>query len=1207
MNFVIETALRLRWVVLLLTVGVVAWGVWAFWQQSIDAYPDISSQMVQIITLFPGRAPEEVERQVTIPVENAMLGVPKVENVRSRTIFGLSVVQMTFEEGTDGYWARQRVTEKLGDISLPDGVTPTLGPFATAYGEIFRYQLVADGTMDLIQLRTLNDWVVTKRLRRVPGVAEVANFGGFEKQYAVIFDQAKLKRYGLTFGDIEDAIKKNNLAGGGSVVSRGSMSMVVRGKGQLETLDQMQEIFIKSISGTPIFLKDLATVSIDTKVPNGIFSKDYQDPSVQGIVLMRKGENPSDVLKRVQKAVEELNASVMPKGQKGPDGKEKLAVEVVSYYDRTILIEATLHTVIHSVSLGITLVVLVLVFFLGRPSMALLVALTIPFALLFAMVLMYLTGIPIGLLSIGAIDFGIIADGGVIMAENIARRLGESGRRDVRGVLAIIRGAALDMQRPVFISVMLIMVAFLPLLSLTHIEGLLFRPMAMTILFALSGALIFALIIVPVLATFFFRRGYTEWENPVLHWIKGPYVRIVRFTLGMRYIVATVSIAALAIVLFVIVPRLGTEFLPYLDEGVLWVRASFPEGTSLEQTNEYGKRLREIALDFEDIKFAVVQVGRNDDGTDPFPPSRIEMMIGPKPLERWKQFRTKAELVNALGNRYREEFPTTRFNFTQPIIDSVTEDTNGTSANLAVEFTGPDSDVLLKLARETQTLLKDLRGATDVNIEQEGPQPQLVIKADRTLCARYNVRVEDVMKLVNMAIGGEPVSTLYEQEKRFEIVARLDKASRKSPEAIGRLPVYTQDGVPIPLAQVASIQVIDGQTLIARGDGKRRMTVRCDIVGRDQGGFVAEAQERFKKDIKPNMGPGYDEKWLGMFENLERAYNHFLVLIPTTIAIIFIVLVVSFGSFRAGVILLLPIPFAFASGAVALYVRNMNLNVSTGVGFATLFGIAMMDGILMFKGITKYRLQGATLEEAIIHGRVDRLRPGLMTSLVAILGLLPASLATSLGSDVQRPLATVIIWGLAGSTLFTLLVTPVFYRIFVPPLPEAPTTVSTEPVEPLPDVSALEILGLVEYLLKHKEQDNVVRIAEQTNREFAHLVFIVKAAEMLGFVETALQMVILTEAGKRFAEGTPEERKTLWREQLLTLRLFQEVYGVLERQPDRSVESDFVLETIVTRMPYENYEKVFNTFIRWARFGELFVYDDTTHRLSLPPSAPTSG
>jgi len=1086
------------------------------------------------------------------------------------------------------YWARQRVTEQLGNITLPDGVQPQLGAPDTAYGEIYRYELVSNGTHDLIDLRTINDWGVIRRLLRAAGVAEVANFGGYQKQFAVTFNQAQLNRYGLALGDVEDAITKNNAAGGGSVVSRGSMSMVVRGKGQIENLEQIQNIFVKSIGGTPVYLKDMASVTIDTKVPNGIFSKDYQEPSVQGIVTMRKGENPSQVLARVQDAVKELNETEMPPG-----------VRIVSYYDRTHLIEATLHTVTHSVSMGITLVVLVLVFFLGRPSMALLVAMTIPFALVFALVLLYLTKIPIGLLSIGAIDFGIIVDGAVIMAENIARRLGESGRHDARGALAIIRGAALDMQRPVFISVSLIMVAFLPLLSLTRIEGLLFRPMALTILYALMGGLIYALILVPVLASFLFRHGYHEWENPLLRWFTPVYAWIIRALLKARWLVATASIAGLVLILTLLVPLLGTEFLPYLDEGVLWVRANFPEGTSLEQTSEYGRRLREIAMEFPDIKFAIVQAGRNDDGTDPFPPSRIEMMVGPRPRELWKQFHTKHELIAALGARYRGKFPTARFNFTQPIIDSVTEDTNGTSANLAVEFSGPDSRVLLGLARQTIELLKRVRGATDVSIEQEGPQPQLVIQPDRALCARYNVRIEDVMKLVNMAIGGEPVSTLYEGERRFDIVARLDKQSRKSPNAIGRLPVYTGDGVPIPLAQVATIEVRDGQTLVARVDGRRCMTVRCDIVGRDQGGFVHEAQESFGREI--TLPTGYRVEWLGMFENLDRAYKHFMVLIPTTIAIIFLVLVVAYGSFRAAFILLLPIPFAFASGAVALYLRHMNLNVSTGVGFATLFGIAIMDGVLMFKGISKHRLEGASVDEAIIQGRIDRLRPGLMTSLVAILGLLPAALATSLGSDVQRPLATVIICGLSGSSLFTLFITPVFYRIFVPPLPESRPARGVPPglTEPLPDASATEVVGLLEHLHQRGDEEAVARFADATSREFARVVFIVKAAELLGFVSTPLHMVVLTPEGKHFVEATPDERKSLWREQLLTLRLFREVYDVFQRQPDRGVDSDFVLEMIVMSMPYENYERVFNTFIRWARFGGLFAYDETTQRISL--------
>lgn len=803
--------------------------------------------------------------------------------------------------------------------------------------------------------------------------------------------------------------------------------MVVRGRGQIENIRQIEFTFIKTVRGSPIYLKDLAHVRIDHLPPNGIFAKDDVDDSVAGIVLMRKGENPSQVLSRVQQAVQELNETELPDG-----------VRIVPYYDRSHLIEATLHTVTHSVSLGITLVVLVLIFFLGRPATALLVAMTIPFSLLSALVLMYLADIPIGLLSIGAIDFGILVDGSVIMAENIVKRLGAARSREPTVTREIIRSAAIDMQRPVFLAVFLIMVAFLPLLSLTRIEGLLFRPLAITILFALLGALLYSLFVVPVMATFLFRRGYSEWVNPTLNLIYPIYDRILRVLLAARWMVATVAIGGLMILSVYLVPRMGVEFLPHLDEGVIWVRANFPDGTSLQNTSAYGRRLREIAREFPDVDFAVVQTGRNDDGTDPFPPSRIEMMIGPRPQQQWEQFETKHELVAALGDRFRDEFPTTRFNFTQPIIDSVTEDANGTSADLAVEISGRDFDQLLDLANRTVDLLQEIHGSVDVSIEQEGPQPQLIIEPDRVLCARYNVRIDDVMHLVNMAIGGEPVGTLFDEERMFDIVARLSPEARRSPRAIGQLAVYTEDGVPIPLSQVATVEVVDGQTIIARQDGRRRITVRCDIVDRDQGGFVAEAQRRFAERI--DLPAGYRVEWLGMFENLDRAYHHFLLLIPMTVAIIFFVLIASFGSFRAVFVLMMPIPFAVASGALALYLRGMHLNISTGVGFATLIGIAMTDAILMFKGVTGYRLEGLPVDEAIVRGRLDRLRPGLMTTLTAIFGLLPASLATDLGSDVQRPLATVIVWGLTGSTLFTLFVTPVIYRIFLPPLRIEQTT-----------------------------------------------------------------------------------------------------------------------------------------------------------------------
>jgi cobalt-zinc-cadmium resistance protein CzcA len=873
-----------------------------------------------------------------------------------------------------------------------------------------------------MELRTLNEWVVIPRLLRVPGVADVSNFGGLAKQYSVTFHPVQLERYGLKLSDLVEALKTNNASAGGSVLTRGSMALVIRGAGALENAQQIENIFVKSVEGTPILLKDVATVEVDAMTPSGLYSKDERDESVEGIVLMRRGENPSRVLVALKEAIGEVNHSELPKG-----------VKIATFYDRQYLVDSTLHTVTHSVSLGITLVVLVLLLFLGRPATAALVAATIPFALLFALVLMYMTDIPIGLLSIGAIDFGIIVDGAVIMAENIARRLGDATRRGGRlQVLRVVLAAAHEVERPVFFSMLMVMAAYLPLLSLGSIEGLLFRPMALTMVFALAGALLFALFVVPVLAVIMFRRGYQEWENPLLALIRPAYVTTLRGLVNCRWLVVGCVLCALAVVGMRVVPKLGIEFLPYLDEGPIWVKANFPEGTSLRQTADFGNRIRQVVLECPDVKFASAQVGRTEAWTEPFPPSRIEMMIGPKPREECTQCKTKQELVAVLGKRLREEFPTTRFSFTQPIIDMVTQDTNGTSANLAVELSGPSSDVLLEMANHTQEMLRAVPGAQDANIEQEGPQAQLQIVPDRRLCARYNVRIEDVTNLINTALGGEPVGTLYEGDRRFDIVAKLDRATVASPQAIGRLLVHTVEGQPVPLIQVAKIDVVDGQTIIARQDGRRRLTVRCDIAGRDEGGFVAEVQRRFDAEIRPLMPDGYHVEWLGMFENLARSYNHFRLLIPATVAIIFLLLWATFQSMRAAMLVLAGIPFACIGGILALYVRDMHINVSTGVGFSALFGIALMDGVLMVRGISSLRERGAELQEAIVQGAILRLRPILITAIVAIFGLLPASMATGLGSDVQRPLATVIVWGLFSSTALTLCVLPALYAIFPP-------------------------------------------------------------------------------------------------------------------------------------------------------------------------------
>ncbi|HSZ57885.1 MAG TPA: CusA/CzcA family heavy metal efflux RND transporter [Tepidisphaeraceae bacterium] len=1009
-----------RLLVLSLMAGSIALGVWCFTQQKIDAYPDISAQMVELVTMYPGRAPEEVERQVTIPIELAMGNVPKVETIRSRTIFGLSVVDMEFEEGTEGYWARQRVSEALPNINLPAGITPQMQPYTTAYGEIYRYQIKSDGTHDLMELRTLNDWVIIRRLLRTPGVGDTANFGGFVKQYQVTLNPRKLEQYGIALGDVVNAVSSNNSASGGSVVRRGAESFVIRGVGTLADETDISHVFIKSVDGTPIYVRDVASVGLGYPQPSGIWAKDRNNESVEGIVVLRKGENPSETLKNIEAAVQDLNENVLPKG-----------VRIVPYYNRETLITNTLETVSHSVLIGITLVILVLLFFLGSPKMALLVALTIPFALLFAIILMYFTSIPIGLLSIGAIDFGIIVDAAVIIADQIAHRLGQvRGRLSRRAIRDAVLNAVDEVEHAVLFAMLIIIATYLPLLTLTQIEGLLFRPMAITLVFALLGALIFAMIAVPVLATLLFRNGMLDWENPLLRRFRPIYRQIVEFLLRWRWPVAAGALCLVTFIFLRIIPEIGTEFLPYMDEGVIWLRANMPDGMSLEQNAQYGNQIRDLILRFPDVQFAMTQAGRNDDGTDPFPPSREEYMIGPRPRAQWVQFKTKQELINAIGAKLRAQFPTVRLNFTQPIIDSVTEDTNGTSANLAIDYSGPDSAVLLDLCRQTVQRLRRIRGAVDANLEQEGPSTQLVITPNRALCARYNIKMDDVNTLINTALGGSPVTTLYEGERQFNVVVKFAQSYVNSADAIGRLPVFTADGISVPLSQVAKIELKDGQTLIARENDKRRMTVRCDIVGRDQGGFVREAQDVMAREVP--LPAGYNVAWLGMFENLTRARHHFAALVPITLLIVYVILSAAFGSQRAVFVVFLAVPFALVGGFLALYFRGMHLNVSTGVGFASLFGVAIMDGVVMIRRITQLRIDGMEIDDAILEGTQQRLRPILMASTVAILGLLPASLATGIGSDVQRPLATVIVWGLVSASILTLFVVPVMYRILAP-------------------------------------------------------------------------------------------------------------------------------------------------------------------------------
>jgi cobalt-zinc-cadmium resistance protein CzcA len=1018
----VAAAIKNRWLVLGLAGVVAGIGVWSFTRMNVDAYPDISGVEVELITTYPGRAAEDVEQQISIPLERAMASIPHAEVIRSRTIFGLSDVQIIFEPDVEDYWARQVVFEKIGNANLPSDAQSSMGPLATAYGEIYRYQLVSDkdhaAEQTPMELRTLNDWVITPRLLRAKGVVDVENFGGLGKQYAVHLDRNKLAQYGVKLQEVTAAIKANNSSGGGSLMERGSTSLVIRGIGRINDYKELENILIKNSNGTNVFIRDVGQVVVDHLPLTGIFGKDDNDNSVEGIVVMRRGANPSTTLDNIKEAVQELNKSILPQG-----------VTLVPFYDRTSLIQDTLHTVLHNTALGIILVVLILFIFLGDPKIAFIVALTIPGSLLVALLLMKLTGIPISLLSVGAIDFGIIVDGAIIISENIIRHLhdqADSGK-DVN-ISDTILQATEQVQKPMLFSMLIVIVAYLPLLSLQYIEGLLFRPMAITLCFALFGALLIALYLVPALSSVLFKKAQKEKENTFFDKLTRGYEKLLPLVLQNRLKVIGSVVILFIVVIVGVIPRLGTEFLPYMDEGVFWLRANFPEGISLQENAKYAHELRHFIHEFQEVSFVTSQTGRNDAGTDPFPTNRLEMMVGLKDRSDWKNFHSKLGLEAAIREKLAAEFPTTKFNLTQPIIDSVTEDTTGTSADLAVELVGPDLDELRRLAEKTVMALREVQGAVNVDIEQEGPQPQLQIKIDKNRMAQYQLSADTVNDVINTAVGGLPVSQIYEGERKFDILTKYAPEYVNTPERIGLLPAFNDQGEAIPLAQVADIRVRDGQTLIAREDGKRRITVRCDIRGRSQGDFVEAAKIKFHSSIQ--LPEGYSAEWLGMFENLERARNHFALLIPLTIFVIFLLLIITFRSFERAGLVLLTVPFSLIGGALALWIRHMHLSVSAGVGLTSLFGVATMHGVLMVSYINQlWDEKKCTLDEAITRGASLRLRPIVMTAIVAILGLLPASLATGIGSDVQRPIATVVVWGLFSSAFLTLFVIPALYRI----------------------------------------------------------------------------------------------------------------------------------------------------------------------------------
>ena len=1009
----VKTCFQRRGIVWLVFACVALYGVFSWKQLPIEAYPDIADVTSQIVTQVPGLGAEEIEQQITIPLERALLGTPGMHVLRSRSLFALSLITVVFEDGTDGYFARQRLQERMTAVALPYGATPGLDAYTSPTGEIYRYTLESK-TRNLRELSELQFWTVIPRLKKVRGVVDVANFGGLTTQFMLELEPSRLSQYGLTLQQIKDALTANNVNGGGSVIDRGEQSYVVRGVGLLRSLDDMGNVVVTSKNGVPVLVKDLGRLTYGNVERRGILGKDDNPDTIEGITLLLKDFNPSEALKGMHEAVRDLNEHLLPKD-----------VKVVPYMDRTSLIDATLHTVGSTLAEGMLLVTLVLLLFLGSPRAAAIVALTIPLALLIAFIFMHHFKIPANLLSLGAIDFGILVDGAVVLVENILRRREKDEDRPLSAQDAI--AATLQVARPIFFGMCVIVAAYLPLFAFQRIEYKLFSPMAYAVGAALAGALIVALTLIPALAWLAFRKPQRMFHNRPLEALTRRYAGLLERAVGKtRWVVATCVAAAIGLGL--LGATIGRDFLPYLDEGSLWLQVQMPPGITLDKAATMANELRRVTLEFPEVSYIVTQTGRNDDGTDYWTPSHIESSVGLHPYKEWKSGLTKQQLIDKLAARYAQ-MPGYSVGFMQPMIDGVQDKLSGAHGDLTVKIFGNDLGQVRGIAKQVAERLKAVPGAADVAVDVEPPLPNLKIDLDRAAAARYGINAADVADLIATGIGGTPVGQLYVGEKSYGMTVRFPPEVRSSPDAIANLMLTTRTGAKVPLSEVASVGTTSGESVIVRELARRHIIVRLNVRGRDLSSFLAEAQPLIAREIK--IDPERIQlEWGGQFENLERAQARLMVILPMALGVMFLLLFGEFRNLRQPLLVLAVVPLAMLGGLTALHLRGMTLNVSSAVGFIALFGVAVLNAVLMLAQINRLRgAEGKSLREAVLEGAASRMRPVLMTATVAALGLTPAMLATGLGSDVQRPLATVVVGGLVTATVLTLLLLPALYYL----------------------------------------------------------------------------------------------------------------------------------------------------------------------------------
>jgi cobalt-zinc-cadmium resistance protein CzcA len=1018
MNKIVASSLGQPVLVILMTLMLTGAGARSLQRLPVDAYPDLSPPIVELVTQWPGHAAEEVERQITVPVELAMNGVPKTVTTRSVSLYGLSDVKITFRDGTDKYFARQEVFNRMADISLPSGVTPSVSPLSSPSGLIYRYVLQSTDRSPM-ELKTFEDWIVAPQYRSVPGVADDSGFGGGSMQYQVLLDQAKLAAVGLSAVQVEAALAANNANAGGGFYSQGGQFYYVRGMGLLSTVQDIGKVVLAVHDGSPVLLKDVGRVVIGIAPRLGEFGFEKQDDAVEGVISLRTGEKTQDVLKRVEAKTRHLNDDILPKD-----------VKIHAFYDRTDLIGLTTQIVKQNLLRGMLLVVVVLVFFLYDFRAGLIVAITIPLALLFAFCCLDLQGASANLLSIGAVDFGILVDGAVVMVENIFRQLAERRGADLN-IREIITDAAAEVDRPLFYAVAVIVVSFLPIYVLSGPSGTLFKPMADTMIFALVGSLIVTLTLLPVLCAWFMRKGVRERRNVAFEAIKSVYIKGLDFCLARPRGTTFASVIVLALSLLLI-PRIGAEFMPHLDEGALWVRATMPYTISFDESARITPQIRTILRSFPEVTRVTSELGRPDDGTNPTGFFNVEFFVALKPYSQWTgAYRTKPALIAAL-NQKLHAFPGIIFNYTQPAEDAVDEAETGLKSALAVKVFGSNLDTLQQKGKAIKRVLEQVRGIRDVTLVRELGQPSLSITINRAAIARYGLNVADINGLIQTAIGGDVATQVVHGEKQFDLVVRLESKYRDNSQAIGNILVATPGGQQIPLRELADIRVTNGASFIYRQDNSRYVGVQFSVEGRDLAGAVGDAIGQVTAKVP--LPQGYRLDWGGEYTEYTASRAQMNVILPLTLGLIFLLLFTLYSNFKFPLITVLGVLLsAPVGGIVALWITGTPFSVSSGIGFLALFGVSVQTAVVYISYVNELRRAGTGVAQAIREGAILRLRPIMMTALVAALGLLPAALATGVGTDSQRPFALVIVSGLFTRLLISVFLMPVLYALVARP------------------------------------------------------------------------------------------------------------------------------------------------------------------------------